>query len=83
MKCWGELLYIATYLIVVVGFAIGITYQIQYGKPMTILIELLIAIAIDQAKSVPCQFVVYWVVIRRLGQYENVNFKEWKDEEIF
>ena len=54
MKCWGELVYIITYLFVIIGFIIGLTYSIQYGKPLTILLELLIAIAIDQAKSIPC-----------------------------
>jgi hypothetical protein len=47
MKCWGELLFIGTYLIAILAFIIGITYQIQFGKPLTILLELLIALAID------------------------------------
>jgi hypothetical protein len=46
------------------------------------MIEFLIGWAIDQAKSIPIQFVIYWVVIRRLGYYENVNLEKWDDEAI-
>ena len=47
---------------------------------MTILLELLIAYGIDQVKSLPCQFIIYWIVIRRCGKQDNVDFREWQDD---
>ncbi len=49
---------------------------------MSIVVQFLIAWAIDQAKSLPVQYFIYWVVIRRLGFYENVNLVDWDDEAI-
>lgn len=46
------------------------------------MVEFFIAWSIDQAKNIPIQFVIYWVVIRRFGNYENVNFTEWDDEKV-
>lgn len=51
MKCWGELLFIGSYLFVIAAFVIGITYSIESGRPLTIMVEFFIAWAIDQAKS--------------------------------
>jgi hypothetical protein len=81
-RCTAELLYILTYITVVIIVVIGYNYSVQYGKPYTIAIEFAIAFAIDQAKSFGCQAVIYWVLIRRLGYAENVNFDEWTDENI-
>lgn len=64
------------------SFIVGITYSISYGHPKTIMIEFFIAWGIDQAKSFPVQFVLYWVVVRRLGFYENNNLTVWNDQEI-
>ena len=82
-KCWGELIYITTYLIVFFIFTIGLIYSFNYGKPLTILVEFSIAMLIDQLKNLPNQFITYWVINRRCGTMPNVRFKEWKDERIF
>lgn len=81
-RCWGELLYILTYLTVILIVAIGLNYQLSYGKPQTIAVQFAIAFAIDQAKSFPCQLFIYWLFIRRLGFAENVHFEVWDDEVI-
>lgn len=76
------MIFIAVYLVVIAVFVVGITYSVLYGRPLTILVEFFIAWAIDQVKSLPMQLIIYWVVIRRFGYYENVNFTEWDDEMI-
>jgi hypothetical protein len=72
-KCFGEIAFIGSYIFVILAFVVGMTYSITYGRPMTIMIEFFIAWALDQAKNIPVQFVIYWVIIRRCGLYENVN----------
>lgn len=52
------------------------------GKPLTGLVEFAIAIVIDQIKSVPVQLLVWWVVIRRCGKFEVIDFTVWDDEMI-
>lgn len=52
------------------------------GKPYTALIEFGIAFAIDQGKSIPIQFFLWWIVIRRCGRFEPGNFEVWDDEEM-
>jgi hypothetical protein len=81
-KCFAEMAFIGSYLFVILSFIIGITYSVSYGRPKTIMIEFLIAWALDQAKSFPIQTIIYWVVIRRLGSYKNVNFTTWDDKAI-
>jgi hypothetical protein len=53
------------------------------GKPSTAVTELFVCFMADQLKSVPAQFIFWWVVIRRCGKFESGNFKEWEDEEIW
>jgi hypothetical protein len=81
-KCLAEIAFIGSYLFIIVSFIVGITYSISYGRPKTIMIEFFIAWGIDQAKSFPVQFVLYWVVVRRLGFYENYDLTVWNDQEI-
>ena len=81
-KCFAEMAFIGSYLFVILSFIIGITYSVSYGRPKTIMIEFLIAWALDQAKSFPIQTIIYWVVIRRLGSYKNVYFTTWDDKAI-
>ena len=57
-------------------------YATNVGKPYSITIQFLIAWAIDQAKNIPVQCFIYWVVIRRLGFMENVNLVTWDDEKV-
>jgi len=49
------------------------------------LIEFAICVFFDQIKSVPCQAIVYWVIVRRFGtlpvSMEFVN--KWDDDIIF
>lgn len=81
-KCFAEIAFIGSYLFVILSFIIGITYSVSYGRPKTIMIEFLIAWALDQAKSFPIQSIIYWVVILRMGTYKNINFTTWDDKEI-
>jgi len=81
-KCTGELLFIGSYLMVAAIFVFSLTYSINYGNPFSIVVEFVVAWAIDQAKSPFSQLITYWVVVRRLGFYENAGFQEWNDEEV-
>jgi len=80
-KCFAEMAFIGSYLFVILSFIIGITYSVSYGRPKTIMIEFLIAWALDQAKSFPIQSIIYWVVILRMGT-KSINFTTWDDKEI-
>ena len=75
-------MFIGSYLGVLIANVVGLNYSILYGRPQTIAVEFAIAWGIDQVKSIPFQFVVYWVIIRRFGNYENVKFVKWDDEVI-
>lgn len=57
-------------------------WQWKFGKPMSIIIQFVIALFIDQIKAVITQFFIYWIVIRRLGVFKAADFKVWNDEEI-
>jgi len=81
-KCFGELLAIVLYLLMFIFLVVGTLHQIKDGKPLTGLLEFSIAIVIDQFKSIPIQYFLWWVVIRRCGKFEITEFSEWKDEEI-
>jgi hypothetical protein len=81
-KCWGELMGILTYLTMIAILTTGLISQLQEGKPLTCLIEFGIAIVIDQVKQIPCQAIIYWVVIRRFGKLEQQNFEVWDDDVI-
>lgn len=81
-KCFGEMAFIGSYMIVILAIVVGLTYSIKFGHPLTIMVEFFVAWAFDQLKSVPIQFAIYWVVIRRFGYYENVNLIQWDDETI-
>lgn len=52
-KCFAEIAFIGSYLLIILSFVIGITYSITYGRPKTIMLEFFIAWALDQAKSIP------------------------------
>ena len=79
-KCLSELLAIALYLLMVIILIVSLLQQLRDGKPLTGIVEFFIAVAIDQAKSIPVQFVVWWVVIKRCGKFETLNFTDWEDE---
>jgi len=81
-KCFAEMAFIGSYLFVILSFIIGITYSVSYGRPKTIMIEFLIAWALDQAKSFPIQSIIYWVVILRMGTKKSIDFTTWDDKEI-
>lgn len=46
------------------------------------MVEFAICIAIDQAKAIPSQALIYWVVIRRFGTFKvSPEFNDsWDDE---
>jgi len=41
-----------------------------------------VALFIDQIKSFPVQYVIWFIVIRRCGKFDIQNFEVWDDEEI-
>lgn len=84
-KCWGELLYIFVYVGVVVLLIITLIYQIQLGKFESCLVEFALCIAFDQIKNVPCQAIIYYVIVRRCGTLPvTVEFNnKWDDDVIF
>jgi len=61
------MVFIIMYVIVILLMITGLVYQAKYGKPLSILIEFVLAIVIDQVKSFICQVLTYWIVIRRLS----------------
>lgn len=81
-KCWGELMGIFLYLIMTMILVTGLISQLNDGKPMTCFLEFGIAVFIDCLKQIPCQFIIWWVVIRRFGKLEQLNFEHWDDEVI-
>ena len=52
-KCWGEMLGIFMYTFFAFILLVGALSTFTDGKPLTVLIEICIAIAIDQVKSIP------------------------------
>lgn len=81
-KCWGEMLGIFMY--VFFGFILlaGCLWTAANGKPTTVLIELFVVIAIDQIKSIPLQFIIWVVVIRRCFKFDVQDYEEWDDEKM-
>lgn len=67
-KCWGELAFIILYLLCLFLCFMGAIYQASMGKPKSMAIEWTIVLVLDQLKTLPCQYIIYWVVIRRLGR---------------
>ena len=61
---------------------VGTLHQVKDGKPLTGLLEFALAVIIDQIKSIPIQYIIWWIVIRRCGKLDIIDFVEWKDEEI-
>lgn len=84
-KCYGELTMLIVYLAVLVICIMAVIYQVDKGKPQSMALEWIIVLIFDQIKSVPLQYIIYWVVIRRLGQlpisegFDGV----WDDKQIF
>lgn len=81
-KCSGELLAILLYCAMLFMMMVGLIHHLSNGKPLTALIEFGVALLIDQVKSLPLQFIIWWVVIRRCGKFEPDDFKEWDDEKM-
>lgn len=46
-KCFTEIAFIGSYLFVILSFVLGFTYSVTYGRPKTIMIEFLVAWALD------------------------------------
>ena len=81
-KCWGELLSIFMYLIMVGMMVVILVHHIRYGKPVSCLIEVGFALIIDQIKHIPMQLIIWWTVIRRCGKFDAAEFEEWEDDTI-
>jgi hypothetical protein len=47
LKCYGELMFILSYIAVIFIFIVGVIYQSTYGKPYSVLLEFAIAFGID------------------------------------
>jgi len=52
-KCWGELVAIIVYLLMLGFFIISLIHHMNGGKPLSSLIEFGIALVIDQLKHIP------------------------------
>jgi len=50
-KCYGELIFIFLYIVVLFFLFVSLTYQINFGKIYTVLIELSFCLCLDQVKS--------------------------------
>lgn len=81
-KCWTEMLYICLYIVITFLTLYLIMKSIDNGKPMTVFIEFGIALVVDQIKSVPLQFIIWFIVVRRCGTFDIKDFVEWDDDEI-
>jgi hypothetical protein len=81
-KCWSELLSIMLYVVMIVTLTTGLIHHIKVGKIYTSLINFGIALCIDQVKSLPVHFVIYWIVIRRCNKFDAPNFEVWEDDII-
>lgn len=73
-KCFGELLGILVYVVTLVVFIIGVVQIAANGKPLTAVLEFVVAFGIDQAKSIPLQFLIWWVIVRRCGTFEASDY---------
>jgi len=69
-KCWGEMIGIFMYCFFTFMLLTGFLSTFEDGKPYTVMIEISIAILIDQVKSIPIQFIIWIVVIRRCFKFE-------------
>jgi hypothetical protein len=67
-KCLGEMVGILLYIAVCMVMIMASIDILGSGKPCTCILEFVMVFIFDQAKSVPTQYVIYWVVIRRLGK---------------
>ena len=73
------------YLAALVICLMTVIYQVDKGKPQSMALEWIIVLLFDQIKSIPIQYFIYWVVIRRLGQlpisegFDGV----WDDKKVF
>jgi hypothetical protein len=82
-KCCGELIFIFTYVTILILLVVAVVFQLQYGKIYQCLVEFAICIAIDMAKSIPCQALIYWVIVRRLGTLPvSPEFQDKWDDDI-
>jgi hypothetical protein len=70
------------YVVMLVTLTTGLIHHIKVGKIYTSLINFGIALCIDQVKSLPVHFVIYWIVIRRCNKYDVPNFEVWDDDII-
>ena len=46
-KCWGELLFITIYVVILCLLFVSIVYQVMYGKIYTLLVEWAICLVLD------------------------------------
>ena len=73
------------YLAALVICLMTVIFQVDKGKPQSMALEWIIVLLFDQIKSIPIQYFIYWVVIRRLGQlpisegFDGV----WDDKKVF
>jgi hypothetical protein len=73
-KCWTEMLAIFIYATMTFLGLWAIVQQTETGKPYTCLVEFAIALCLDQIKSIPIQFLIWWTVIRRCGKFDAGSF---------
>lgn len=80
-KCFGEMLVAVVFLVSLLTAIASIIGVYGYNRPNTLWVEWIVAIVIDQAKSLLVQPMLWWLVNRRCGLVTG-SFDEWKDETV-
>lgn len=80
-KCIGEMTVAGSFLIAILCLIISLIGVHTYGRPDTVWAEWIIALLLDQAKSVLVQPFLWWAITRRCGMVPG-TFTEWKDETV-
>ena len=80
-KCMGEMTIAGSFLVSLLCAVASLIGVYAYNRPSSMWVEWIIALIIDQAKSLIVQPLIWWSVNRRCG-YITGGFVEWKDEVV-
>ncbi|OMJ67417.1 hypothetical protein SteCoe_35440 [Stentor coeruleus] len=80
-KCIGEITVAIVFLVSCLCAIASLIGVYDYGRPDTVWAEWIIAIVIDQAKSLLVQPLIWWLISRRCGLVTG-TFSSWKDEQV-
>lgn len=80
-KCIGELTVAGAFIVALLCLIISLIGVHAYGRPETVWSEWIIALVIDQVKSIIIHPVIWWCISRRCGIIPG-TYTEWKDETV-